>query len=123
MAVSNASNCTVSVTQQLPAGLAAGTSAPFVISLGTANSGTLAFTLSISSDDPAQGVFTINVQGSTGSQPPSFDLVAAKGRGNGGGGCTSSSEGGAVLLLLAIFTAALVRRRSGAAPVRKGPAA
>jgi hypothetical protein len=119
VAVSSVSNCTVSVTQQLPAGLAAGTSAPFVISLGTANSGALAFTLTISSDDPAQGVFTINVQGSTGSQPPSFDLVSAKGGAGGGGGCTSSSEGGAVLLLLAILTAALVRRRSSAAPVRK----
>jgi len=119
VAVSNVSNCTVSVTQQLPAGLAAGNSVPFVISLGTAGSGMLAFTLTISSDDPAQGVFNINVQGSTGTQPPSFDLAAARGGAGGGGGCTSSSDGGAVLLLLIIFTSALVWRRSSAAPVRK----
>lgn len=110
--VTNISNCAVTVTQQLPTGLAASASAPIVVSITTTGEGQLGFTLTIASD---AGTYTINVSGSTGVTPPAFNSPIRKGNGRagGGGGCAAGEGHGFALLVLALMlgVAAAVRRR------------
>lgn len=112
VAVSGESNCTVTVVQQLPAGLAAGNSAPFIVSVTTLDSGPLSFTLTITSDDPATPAWTLNATASVAGNGGVFDVGSAS-RGSGGGGCVASTNSLTILAML-IALGALAWRRTSA---------
>jgi hypothetical protein len=98
-------NCTVSVTTAAPATIAAGNTAPFVVSVTPLAAGAFDFTVTILNDDPNESTYTFTVSGTA---------TTSGGGGGGGsgssGGC-STTEGSAWWLLLAVLPAILWMRK------------
>ncbi len=111
VSISNLNNCAVTVVQQLPAGLAAGMSATFILAVTTQNSGGLGFTVTVTCDDPVTPNYTLGASATVAGNGGGFDIGSAKG-GSGGAGCAGTQHTNLTILAMMIALGVLAWRRT-----------
>ncbi len=102
-------NCTVSLSAAPAATVAPGTSTTFTVSVTPTADGLFSFAIAITSDDPDENPYDINVSGTAALG----GVSGGGGGGGGGGGCVAGDSSTPLFALLALALVSLVaiRRR------------
>ncbi|CAG1772663.1 hypothetical protein BAC2_02836 [uncultured bacterium] len=100
-------NCTVSITTAAPATIAAGNTAPFVVSVTPLAAGAFDFTVTILNDDANESTYTFTV---SGTATTSGGGGGGGGGGSSGGGCSTGENSAWWLWLAAIAACAAATR-------------
>ncbi|MCZ7608104.1 MAG: DUF1573 domain-containing protein [Planctomycetota bacterium] len=102
-------NCTVSLSAAPAATVAPGTSTTFTVSVTPTADGLFSFAIAITSDDPDESPYDINVSGTAALG----GVSGGGGGGGGGGGCVAGDSSTPLFALLALALVSLVaiRRR------------
>lgn len=108
VAVSNPSNCSVSVVETPGTPVAGGASTTFTLQVSPVTATGFSFNVSIPNNDPDDDPYDFTFNGATGS----FSGGGSGGGSSSGDCSTGESTGGAMLLLLGVLCAALPAYRS-----------
>ena len=103
--VLNTLNCSVSVSTQPPATIAAGNHADVTLLVSALGAGAFSFSVAVASDDSDENHYTLNADG-LGST-----MLGQGGNSGGGAGCTAGGNGAACLALV-LLALAFARRRA-----------